>query len=185
MLVPSLKWMVIRRSAMSVLQVDQSGVEERFKIAPEIAAHDLRYCLPRTLVVAICEFVEERPCDASESIYQPRVEVIAAALLEYRHRCIVRKRLFIRTPRGERIVHVDDRENARRDRDCVTAQGAAVAAAVEFLVVPSDHGCGVGKPRRPSNDLASVFDVSLHFVELLGRQSGRLEQDTVGNADLA
>src|SRR5690349_8287318 len=121
-----------------------------------------------------------------------RVEVLAGLLEDPGQRLGVRPGLLVRPRRGQRVVDVRQRHDARRERDRVALQAGRVAAAVPLLVVAArdvaaaDQEALVGELAHHALDrLRADLVVRAHDLPLLVREAPGLEQDRVGDADLA
>jgi len=87
----------------------------------------------------------------------------------------------------ERVEDVGDRRDAPLDRDLVARESLRVARSVDPLVVRERHQRGqVEQLRvRATQDAVTNLRVRLHHQPLLVAERSRLEQDPVGDADLA
>jgi len=90
----------------------------------------------------------------------------------------------VRARGRERIVHVHDADDLRRDRDLVAAQPVGIPRAVVALVVPADDGLQVPGEFDGGEQLEAPDRVHLHDLELLARQRARFVQDLVRHPDL-
>ncbi|MFO0928202.1 MAG: hypothetical protein U0736_14385 [Gemmataceae bacterium] len=86
---------------------------------------------------------------------------------------------------GQAVVDVAHRHQPHHERDLLAAQTVGIAGPVEALVVPADQPDRVANRRQRLDDVRPLDGVLLDDPVLLGRQSGRLVQDGVGDADLA
>ena len=88
---------------------------------------------------------------------------------------------------GERVEHVRDRHDPSLDRDRLAGEAARVAAAVPLLVVAEGdrrrhvEDRGGGAAQQP----VALLGVGLHDRALLGGERAGLQQDRVGDRDLA
>ena len=122
-----------------------------------------------------------------EDIDAGRVEVEAAAVFEVLPRHRQRHRLFIWTGGCERVEHVGDRDDPRRDRNFLALQFVRVAFAIPALVMTDRDVGGELNQFAPAAGQNRCADrgVSLHHGDLVRGQLARLEQNMVGGRDLA
>ena len=71
------------------------------------------------------------------------------------------------------------------ERDLLPLQAVRIAEAVEALVVVADRRHGVVQEAEPVDDPRALVRVALHERPLLVGEHGRLEQDRVGDRELA
>jgi len=104
-----------------------------------------------------------------------------------RGRAVRRPGLLVGALAGEGVEHVDDRDQAPGQGDRVAGQTLRVAGPVPALVVGEGDLLGdaqeLGLPA--GQDVGAGGRVALDGVELGGCQRTGLEQDGVGDADLA
>ncbi len=120
-----------------------------------------------------------------EQAHDPGVELRAGAAFELGARLLGREALAVRAVgdhRAERVGHPDD---ARLERDALALQPGGVARPVEALVVMQDGWCDGSEGRDAHDDPVPDARVQLDDVELVAGQWPRLEQNALGDADLA
>ena len=96
-----------------------------------------------------------------------RVELVGDIPVDDRERLLDAERTAVGAVRGERLVHVGDREHPHRQIEVAGFERAGVAGAVELLVVV---GGQVGERReagRPLEDPQRVDGVGLDRPEFL------------------
>ncbi len=106
---------------------------------------------------------------------------------------LVREGRLVHALADERVVHVGHRHQPRRDGNRIARQPQRVTAAVPLLLVAVGDFLGHAQERHPHaqpplgvlDGVAAERGVGLHDLELLGGELARLEEDAVGNADLA
>ena len=76
-------------------------------------------------------------------------------------------------------------DDPRAERDVLAQSRLGVAGAVPALVVVPDRRHGVVEEAEPVDDPRALVGVPLHQRPLVGRQARRLEQDRVGDRELA
>ena len=120
-----------------------------------------------------------------------KVSTIAGSYIVPRRSTQDRERLFvghaaaIRAIGRERVEAVDDREDARADRDRFAGDAIGIAGAVPVLVVVADDGHDrIGKVDRREN-LRADRRMQLHLLELGRRQLAGLVEDVFRHGDLA
>ncbi len=88
---------------------------------------------------------------------------------------------------GERVEHVGDGDNAPLQGNRLARQSARISAAVEFLVMrPGDQGGQVEQARLAfAQDLVALLGMRAHDHQLGVVEPPGLEQDVIGNGDLA
>ena len=114
--------------------------------------------------------------------------IAPAALRFFEHdfeRVGVGERRLIGTRGGEGVIDVGDLQNARQQRNPFAAEAVGIAGAIPPLVMAADDG----QHRRqglhgPANFLAAD-GVHAHDLPLVGTEHAVLEEDGVGDADLA
>ena len=94
------------------------------------------------------------------------------------------ERLAVGPLERHRVVGVDHAHGARDQGDLLAAQAVRVAVAVPALVVMA-HAQDELLLEQRADDVGAEHRVLAHEVPLLGVQLARLEQDAVGDADLA
>src|SRR2546429_682295 len=92
----------------------------------------------------------------------------------------------VRPVARHRVERVGDREDPRPERDLLPEEPVGVAAAVPALVVGAHDADSLAlQERHASEHLLAEHGVRLHRAALRLRERSRLEQDLVGDADLA
>ena len=71
------------------------------------------------------------------------------------------------------------------ERDLLPGQPVGIPRAVEALVVVADRRHRVAEEPEPVDDARALLGVALHQRPLLGRERGGLQQDRVGDRELA
>ena len=130
--------------------------------------------------------------DGDEGVDGVGVELRAGVLAQVGHGRVVGPGLLVGATRRQGVVAVGDREDAGRERNALSRQAAGVAAAVPALVVtPGDveaHGQEALLGRRlhhAADGLGPDGRVLLHDLPLALVEAAGLQQDRVGDADLA
>ncbi len=103
------------------------------------------------------------------------------------HRLGTRPGSLVGALADERVEHVGDGDDPPRHRDRLAEQTGRVARAVPALVVVERH-LGRELDERggaAGQDLGADRGVGLHHLELGGRERAGLQQDGVGDSDLA
>jgi hypothetical protein len=86
---------------------------------------------------------------------------------------------------GHRVVVVDDRQDARAERNVRTGQPLRIALAVPPLVVAHDERChGIGE-RHSGDDLGADLRVDADLLELLRRERPGLRQNVLRDREIA
>ena len=92
---------------------------------------------------------------------------------------------MIRTLRHQRVEVIDDREDARAERNLFALETCRIALAVPALVVAQDqrrHGIG---ERHRADDVGADLRMGADLLELFRRQRARLGQNVLGHRELA
>ena len=121
------------------------------------------------------------------------IEVLSPSLADDLHGLLVGHGRLVDAPADQRVVDVGHRHQPRRDRNLVAGQSSRIADAIPLLLVrqaislaSSRKSTGVAQlPLGLLDRVAAERRVGLHDLELFRRQLARLEQDAVGDADLA
>ena len=92
---------------------------------------------------------------------------------------------MIRPLRHQRVEVVDDRQDARAERDLFTLQSGRVALAVPALVMAQDQRRHRIRERHRADDVRADLRMRADLLELLGRQRPGLRQDVLGHGELA
>src|ERR1039458_1983734 len=130
----------------------------------------------KRLVVELCEHLDDI-----------RVELPTGMVEDLSDRLLYRPRRLVRAGVRESIEHVRRGHDPSRERDLLASKAAGVASAVPALVVGQRDALGHDKQRATAagQDLGADRRVRLHLLELPVTELARLEQDRVGNSDLA
>ena len=115
------------------------------------------------------------------------VELGTAAAPDLGDGMLDRERRLVGPSVGHGVERVGDRDDPSRDRDRLATQAGGIAAAVPALVVGErDLGRDLQNRKATFTENAPAdHGVGLDDLELLRRELARLEQDRVGNPDLA
>ncbi len=92
---------------------------------------------------------------------------------------------MIRPLRHQRVEVVDDRQDARAERDLFTLQPGGIALAVPALVMAEDQRRHRIRERHRADDVGADLRMGADLLELFGRQRPRLRQDVLGHRQLA
>jgi hypothetical protein len=116
-----------------------------------------------------------------------RVKLPTGMVEDLSDRLLHRPRRLVRTGVRESIEHVRRGHDPSREQDLLASKAAGVASAVPALVVGQRDALSHDKQRATAagKDLGSDRRVRLHLLELPVAELARLEQDRVGNSDLA
>ena len=87
--------------------------------------------------------------------------------------------------REHRVERVGDVDDAGAQRNVLAGKAVRVAATVPTLVVVANRRHGVGEEAESLDDAGALVGVIAHHSPLLEAQSGGLEQDRVGDGELA
>ncbi len=87
--------------------------------------------------------------------------------------------------RHHRVERVDDRDDARADRDRIGGETVGVAVAVRSLVARAHDRRDPGKRRRRGDDPLADQGVPLHEVPLVLVERAGLAEDRLGHRRLA
>ena len=128
-----------------------------------------------------------------EGVENVRVEMAAAAVPQDRHCFAVGQGGLVHSLADQRIVDVGDGHQARRQGDTFAAQAKRIPAAIPFFLVgegdllgKAQEACGDAEQGlRLGDGVPAKGGVGLHDLELGGGELAGLEEDAVGNADLA
>ena len=120
-----------------------------------------------------------------EHLHDRRIERAARFLLQQRERRFRRHRLVIRTIGRQRVVVVDDREDARAERNLFALQPLRIALAVPAFVVAEDQRRDRIRERHRADDLGADLRMDADLLELFLRQRAGLRQDVLGHGELA
>src|SRR5581483_2873853 len=130
----------------------------------------------------------DRGCsqDPHEDLDDGRVEVRSRAAFELGECVLDGAGLAVGPVVGDRVEGVDDGEDAGRKRDLLAGQSARIARSVPPLVVEGEDVVDdVGQERNLRDETLAERRVHLHRRALTLCQAAGLEEDRVGDADLA
>ena len=97
----------------------------------------------------------------------------------------MRQRAAVRTIGGERVVAVDDREDACAKRNCLRLETVRIAGAIPVLVVMPHDERERARERDRRQKIGANDDVLLHLVVFTRRQWPGLVQHAIGNAEFS
>ena len=117
--------------------------------------------------------------------HQLRIERASGFVPQQADRAVVAERLVIRPLGRHRVVVVDDRQDARADRNVLAGQPLRIALAVPPLVVAQDQRRHRVGERHGGDDLRADLRVDADLLELFLRERSRLRQDVLGHGELA
>ena len=133
----------------------------------------------------------ERIRHGAEAVEQRRVERAALPGADHVHRHLVREGFFVAALVRERVVHIRQRHDLRRDGDLAAAQPVGVATPVPALVMPAaDLARGleqgvVLRQRHAAQQLVADDAVALHLLKFLRRELAGLVENFLRHGDLA
>ena len=124
---------------------------------------------------------------AAEGLRYQRIELDAGQLVDLLDRPLDRPRLLVRALVDQCVEDVGDSDDPAMQRDVLTRQPVRIAAAVPRLVMAARDLLGTLEDREiaAAQDLGAHARVRLHQVELFVGQVRVLQQDLVGDPDLA
>ncbi len=122
---------------------------------------------------------------ARKGRHHRRVEVSPGGLPDALARGLHRDGLGVGTIEGHRVEGVGHREDAGREGNRLAGQPERVAGAVPPLVVVVDDRDRVAQEGNPLEELAAHLRMAPHDPPLVRRERAGLEEDRVGDADLA
>ena len=122
-----------------------------------------------------------------EGVQKGRVKVCAATFRHDRERALDCHRRAVDAVAGQRVEDVCDRCHAALDRDLFADEAVGVAVAVPVLVVAERDARGKVKQGgvRAGEDLVADLGVLFDLQALFGGQRAGLQQNRVGDRDLA
>ena len=127
----------------------------------------------------------KRRIQLDEGLDDARIERLAAFLVQQADRGIEGHRLVVRPLRHQRVEVVDDREDARAERDLFALEAARVSLSIPpFVMAEDQRRHRIGK-RHAADDFRADLRVDADLLELLLRQRTRLRQDVLGHGQLA
>ena len=131
----------------------------------------------------------QRPIE--QALEQQRIERAALAVYDHPQGGLVVIRGLVAAHACQRVVHIGNRNDLRRNRDRLAGQTVRIAAAVIALVVPArDLIRGLEqrlliRERQAVQDIRADRRVRLHDLEFFLCQLAGLVDDLIRNADLA
>ena len=117
--------------------------------------------------------------------HEPRIQRAAGLVLQQRDRALRTERPVIRPFGRDRVVVVDDGQDARADRDAFAREALRIALAVPSFVVAEDERRDRIRERHGGDDFRPDLRVNPDLLKLLLRQRARLRQDVLGDGELA
>ena len=120
-----------------------------------------------------------------EHLHDRGIEGAAGFLLKQRERRFGSHRLVVRPVGRERVVVVDDRQDARAERNLFALQSLRIALAVPAFVVAEDERRHRVREGHGTDDLRADLRMDADLLELLLRQRAGLRQDVFGHGELA
>ena len=132
---------------------------------------------PQAARLEVVEYLEKDVGDRG-------VELQTAAAPQLLETGVGVERLAVGPLERHRVVGVDHAQRSRREGDLLAAQTVGVTGAVPALVVVTHAEDQVLLEQR-ADDVGAEHRMLAHQVPLLGVQHAGLEQDAVGDADLA
>ena len=113
------------------------------------------------------------------------IERASGLVLQQVDRALVAERVVIRPLRRDRVVVVDDRQNARADRNRLAGQSLRITLAVPSLVVAEDQRRDRIRKRHAGDDLRADLRMDADLLEFFRRQRPGLREDVLGHRELA
>ena len=126
-----------------------------------------------------------------QALEQQRIKRAALAVYDHPQGGLVVIRGLVAAHACQRVVHIGNRNDLRRDRDLLAGQAVRIAAAVVALVVPArDLIRGLEqrlliRERQVVQDIRADRRVRLHNLKLFLCQLAGLVDDLIRNTDLA
>ena len=118
--------------------------------------------------IARSSLLEHRQ-NADEGLDQRRIEAGARLGAQDVERLVAALRQTVRPIGHQRAESIDDRDDARAERNLLAAQRRRIAGAVPALVVALDERRHRQRERHVANDVGADPRVDPHFLELFGR----------------
>src|SRR5215467_1727182 len=134
---------------------------------------------------AATKLLERARGNGHERGYHPGIEVRARTAADLRARRLQRHRARVRTIVGHGVERVGHREDAGAQRNALAAQTFGIAVAVPPLVVVVDDGHRAREEGDVLQEPPPHFRMRAHHLPLLRAEGARLEEDRVGDPDLA
>ena len=110
---------------------------------------------------------------------------LPASWLEQADGGVEAHRLVVRPLRHQRVEVVDDRQDARAERDLFALQPGRIALAVPALVMAEDQRRDRIRERHRADDVRADLRMRANLLELFRRQRPRLREDVLGHGELA
>src|SRR5437763_4594877 len=123
--------------------------------------------------------------DPLESRDAALAELAPGSATELADRLHGRPRRMVDARRQHRVERVGDVNDPRAERNFLSLEAVWIAGAVEPFVVVADGGHGVVQEAEAVDDPRSLVRVSLHQPPLIGRERRGLQEDRVGDRELA
>src|SRR5216683_3370114 len=122
-----------------------------------------------------------------QEFHEPRIEMLAGLFLHVDERVPDGPRGLVGAHRGQRVVDVRDRDDARLQRNVIAFQAGGIAGPVVLLVMAErDHrGHLQVSGRAVFQHVVADARVGLHDAQVLAVEPSRVLQDPVRNADLS
>ena len=114
-----------------------------------------------------------------------RVESLARFLPQQADGGVEAHRLVIRPLRHQRVEVVDDREDARAERNLLALESRRVALAVPALVMAQDERRDRVGERHRADDVGADLRMGANLLELFRRQRPGLREDVLRHGELA
>src|SRR6185437_10720652 len=138
-----------------------------------------------TVLDSAAEVDPERLGNAQKDLNDPGIELVAAATCDLQAGFWKAAALAVRAVGGDGIECVGDGEDARAERNLLAAQSAGIPGAVPGFLMGVDDLRGLAQEGDFADHLIAALAVGTHDLALLRREFAGLEEDTVGNGDLA
>src|SRR5690606_25485711 len=120
-----------------------------------------------------------------EAVHHLGVKMLATLLPQVRHHLLQGPGPLVGPLARKGVAHVHHREDPRREGDLLALEPPGIAAAVPALVVAVGNIRRLAQVGNGGQHLETVQGVALHDLPLLRRQLAGLQEDGVGDADLA
>jgi len=133
-------------------------------------------------VGALAESAPER---AEERVHDMWGELRPAAIAHLLRRLLARQRAVVRAVCRHRVPRVGETHDARLDGNVVAGEPIGIALAVPALVVVADERYRLAQAAELADDVGAVGGMPLDHLVLVLRQPAGLQQDRVGDAQLA
>ena len=180
--------------------LDTLGLE-RLNRAPDLRRRPLEHHFGRKLLrvrravhislVRLAQTLPDLQRRIEQALEQQRIERAALAVYDHPQGGLVVIRGLVAAHACQRVVHIGNRNDLRRDRDLLAGQAVRIAAAVVALVMPArDLIRGLEqrlliRERQVVQDIRADRRVRLHDLKLFLCQLAGLVDDLIRNTDLA